>query len=253
VGTADVYRALWRHRFFILLLTAALVAGAWYFTSQQTKMYTASTLVRIQQEVTDPGQVFGSLAASERLAQTYAEIVDTGALRGELESQLDGELAPEQIGDVEVSGEPVRDLDLLWIRATDASPERASVVANAAPPALRKLIDQTGTLRDKIVTIRRAGVPSSPTSPNMKLNIAVALLLGLVFNGLLALLIELLSDRMPEPRELEAAVGLPVLATIPPLVFGKPERGPEQKRGSPPDESTDGRGTPEVERRMRVG
>jgi succinoglycan biosynthesis transport protein ExoP len=254
VATADVYRTLWRHRFFIVLLTAMLVAGAWYFTSQQTPIYRASTLVRIQQEVTDPGQVFGSLAASERLAQTYAEIVDTGSLRNEIESELAGELTRDEIAEVDVTGEPVRDLDLLWIRASSPSPERARLVANAAPSALLEFVDNTGTLRDNVVTIRPAGLPTEPASPNMTLNIAIALLLGLIFNGLLALLIELLSDRMPEPEELESTVGLPVLATIPTLTFGGRERPAEHER--PRDEGdVDERASAEAGRirSMRVG
>jgi uncharacterized protein involved in exopolysaccharide biosynthesis len=44
----DVYRALWRHKVFIAVLTAAFVTATWYATKQQTQTYEASALVRAQ-------------------------------------------------------------------------------------------------------------------------------------------------------------------------------------------------------------
>ena len=46
---ADVYRALWRHKWFILVLTALCVGAAWYATVQQTQRYEAAALVRVQE------------------------------------------------------------------------------------------------------------------------------------------------------------------------------------------------------------
>jgi len=51
----------------------------------------------------------------------------------------------------------------------------------------------------------------------LPLKLAIALVLGLIFNGALALLIELFRDRLPEPDELGQELGHPVLATIPGL------------------------------------
>ena len=71
---STIYRSLWRHRLFIILMTALLAAVAFFVSSSQTKLYTATALVRVQQKVTNANDVFGSLQTGERLAQTYAEI-----------------------------------------------------------------------------------------------------------------------------------------------------------------------------------
>ena len=204
----DVYRALWRHKFFIALLTAACVLATWYATSLQTSRYEASTLVRIQST---------SLKDSQDLARTYSEIIDSGALNPRIRRLVAGQVPPQDASGVKLSSRPVEGLELLWISAQSADPARAAVVANAGPRALESFIGDTSKLGDKVVTVKAATIPSSPVSPDTSLNVAIALVLGLIFNSALVLLFEAFRDRLPEPEELGQALGYPVLATIPTL------------------------------------
>ena len=50
---ADVYKALWRHKLLILVLTGLVVALTWFATEQRTKIYKSSVLVRVSQPVND--------------------------------------------------------------------------------------------------------------------------------------------------------------------------------------------------------
>lgn len=213
----DVYRALWRRRFLIAILTAATVVTAYVVVSQQTKIYKSSTLIRVQQRVSDPSQAGTALGIAQHLAQTYAQIVVTDEIKGRVFRSLHGRVPR---GDINLSAEPVQDLELLYVSARSSNPEAAAEVANAAPRALRRWInEQPVSLRDEVEVVNPAGVASSPVSPRVKTSVIIALLAGLVFNGGLALLIEFLSDRLPEVDDLEALTGKPVLATVPPLVF----------------------------------
>jgi capsular polysaccharide biosynthesis protein len=110
---------------------------------------------------------------------------------------------------------------MLTISARSPDPLTAERIANAAPHALESFIRQTGTLRDQVTLVQRASLPTAPASPNLKLNLALALILGLIFNGALALMIDLISDRVGDADELEKLTGVPVLATIPPLKFAE--------------------------------
>ena len=213
----DVYRALWRHKFFILALTFVCVSAAWYATSLQERTYEASTLVRIQQRTADPGETFAALQSSERLARTYARIIGSDALEGQIVARVAGRVPLDAVSKVQVSAEPVEDLGLLWITARSENPVRAAIVANAVPPVLRAFSRNTGAVRDEIVTIKPAETPSSPSAPSTSLNVGLALLLALVFNSALVLLFEVLRDRLPESEELGQELGYPVLATIPTL------------------------------------
>ena len=61
----------------------------------------------------------------------------------------------------------------------------------------------------------RAAVSSAPVTPNKRLNLIMAVLLGLIGGVALALLIDHLDNTLKDPEELERAFGLAVLGVIP--------------------------------------
>jgi capsular polysaccharide biosynthesis protein len=218
VNTFEFYGALWRHKIFITAMTAVFVVSALALTLREQKIYQASSLVRVQQLISDPGQALGVLAASAQLAQTYGRIVETSTIAAKISTDSKGQLPLSEVAG-HISGAPVQGLDMLTISARSPDPLIAEKVANAAPRALESFIRQTGTLRDQVTLVQRADLPTSPASPNVKLNLALALLLGLIFNAALALAIDLISDRIGDADEFEKLTGVPVLASIPTLKF----------------------------------
>jgi len=218
VNAFEFYGALWRHKIFISAMTAIFIASALVLTLREQKIYQASSLVRVQQLISDPGQSLGVLTASAQLAQTYGRIVETSTIAQKIAVNSKGQLPFSEI-DGHVSGAPVQGLDMLTISARSPDPLTAEKIANAAPHALESFIRQTGTLRDQVTVVQRADLPKVPASPNVKLNVALALLLGLIFNAALALVIDLISDRVGDADEFEKLTGVPVLASIPPLKF----------------------------------
>lgn len=229
VGVPDVYRALWRRKFFIVFMTALVVAGAWYLTKREQKLYTASTLVRVQQRIDNAGEAFLALQTGGRLAQTYANIAASHAIATRIYSSLRDQITP---ADISVSGSQVQDLELLRISATNPVPAKAELIANAAPKALEEFIQTTGTKSDHIIVVDPAGVPSTPSSPNVRLNVMMAFLLGLAFNGAIAILIEILGDRVGSAENLERIVGKPVLAVFPELALTNHRADHEERHGA---------------------
>jgi capsular polysaccharide biosynthesis protein len=212
--TLDVYRALWRHKVFICVLTALLGATAWFFVSRQTKTYQATAVVRIQQRITTPTEAYGAIQTGQLLAETYAQIVQSGTVRRRIFALVRNRI-PTDNGQIRVGASPVNRLDLLQISVRGPDPAQVALVANVTPRALAGFIRETATLRDQIVPIDGAEVPTKPVAPRLKLDLALAVLLGLIFNSALALVLELVGDRVRQPEEFEELFGLPVLATIP--------------------------------------
>lgn len=213
----EVYAALWRHRLMIVLLTAIAGAAAYGWTRTQPTIYQADALVRIQQRATTAGDAYGSVGSLElgqRLAQTYARIVETRSMSERVAGALSGTV-PRR--DISISASPVGDVELLQVSARSESPQDAAVVANATTEALRRFITETGTLRDQIVVVDRATAPSAPILPRAKLTIVVAVMLALLFNCALALAREFFADRLPGVDAWEERFGRPVLATVPNL------------------------------------
>jgi capsular polysaccharide biosynthesis protein len=240
VPAVDVYRSLWRHRLMIVLLTVLAGAAAYGWTRTQPKIYQADALVRIQQRATSPTDAYGSVGSlelGERLAQTYARIVETRSMKERVARALTGEVPAS---DISISASPVGNVELLTVSARSQRPERAAVVANATTIALRKFITETGTLRDQIVVVDRATAPTSPALPRTMLVVVLAVMLALLFNSALALAREFFADRLPAIQDWEDRLGRPLLATVPNLQLKKasavlkpPRQTPDQPHAVP--------------------
>lgn len=213
---SDVYRTLWRSKLLVALITGIVVATAFALTSRETKLYTAYSLVRVQQTVQREDEVFSALVTGERLARTYEHIAETFSVRQLVDEGLPGNISSGGTG---INASQLSNLELLQIAVTGPDPEVAAAVANEVPDALALFIEETGTVRDTITVVERAGVPSIPTSPNLRLNLIMALMLGLILGGGVALLKESFSDRIKDLEELERVTRHPVIATIPNLKF----------------------------------
>ena len=215
---SDVYRTLWRSKLLVALITGIVVATAFALTSRETKLYTAYSLVRVQQTVQREDEVFSALVTGERLARTYEIIAETFSVRQLVDEGLPGNVSSGGTG---INASQLSNLELLQIAVTGPDPEVAAAVANEVPDALATFVaeEETGTVRDTITVVERAGVPSIPTSPNLRLNLIMAFLLGLILGGGVALLKESFSDRIKDLEELERVTRHPVIATIPNLKF----------------------------------
>ena len=78
-----------------------------------------------------------------------------------------------------------------------------------------------GVTVNNIAIVDRAQVPNAPSSPNLLLNLAIALLLGIGLGVLAVLLIEALDETLATPDDVEQKLGLPVLGVVPLLDKGQ--------------------------------
>jgi capsular exopolysaccharide synthesis family protein len=68
----------------------------------------------------------------------------------------------------------------------------------------------------------RSNVPERPSSPRLLVNLLVSILIGGLAGAGLAVVLEQLDQTVSDPRELEAALGLPLLGVIPRSDEGEP-------------------------------
>ncbi len=66
-----------------------------------------------------------------------------------------------------------------------------------------------------VVVVSEATIPKAPVKPNKKLNIAIALVLGLMLFTLLAFVLEYLDNTLKTPEDISRELDLPVLGIIP--------------------------------------
>ena len=126
------------------------------------------------------------------------------------------------------------------MKVADPSPQRAAKVADTLAEKTANLVAELERPRDPklstVTTLRvlaPADVPTTPASPNLKVDVLVGAVIG-TFLGLSVALIRRSLDRSVRTREaLEELTGLPLLGTVP---YDKPSRRtpsliPDRPRG----------------------
>ena len=204
-------------RWWWLLIAGAAIAGlaAFLVTRTITPTYSASAtlLVDLTQQ---PGTVvYNDILASERLTKTYRELITQ---RPVLEGVLSGGEFPDlSVGDLRENLDVsiTRDTQLLKISATDEDPDQAARLANA--------VATTFVAQQNLLSVTRSGTVSivesaerlnSPVSPNLRLNILLAVAVGFILAGGLALGLEYLDDTVKTPDDVKAVAGLPILGEV---------------------------------------
>lgn len=120
---------LW-HWAWLILLAAVLAAVAAYFVSiQMTPVYEASTTVLVDKASTDGSTEYQSVLISERLTQTYAELLVREPVLEEVIERLELGLSAEDLGEM-ITVMPVRDTQLIEIQIESTNPDLAYIAAN---------------------------------------------------------------------------------------------------------------------------
>lgn len=151
----------------------------------------------------------------QKLLSTYAEVVTTNDL---VEKAIEKGKIDETAKDVEAGLKvtPRADTQILEISYTGTNKEEAvDIVENITDQFIKesKKLIPNGNIK----IIQKAKMPEKPVSPNKKLNILIAFVLGLMVSIGLSLLLEFMDNTYKSKEELEKAVDLPVLGVIPEL------------------------------------
>lgn len=104
-----------------------------------------------------------------------------------------------------------------------------------------------GMRTSNIRIVDRAETPLTPSSPKLKLNVLIALFLGLAGGLGLAFLFEHLDNSVKTNDEIERLIGLPSLGVIPTFCPTSNNNGHYSRRGSPQKHLKQGRAVPDQE------
>lgn len=124
------YWGIVRRWVWLLVLVTVLAAGAVYLVSKRaTPVYQAVTTVLINEAPATQNADYTSIMTSERLAQTYSQLMTkTPVLEGLL--QRLGISMPVGKLQKAIRVQPVRDTTLIEVRVEDTDPQRAADLAN---------------------------------------------------------------------------------------------------------------------------
>ncbi len=213
----------------ILLGTIACIAVAALVTVYTPPLYEASTLVLVtERQPTEKAELnYGSyegLLMSERLAKTYSEMMMTKAVAAEVIKRLSLNLSPTELSS-KITAEPVQETNLIRLTATDGDPRLAQKIARMTVKVFSeeltafKSVDETDTSSGghfiKVNVVEPAALPAKPVRPKPLLNMLLALLVGAVVSSSAVITAEYLDVSIKSSEDLERAIDVPVLGSIP--------------------------------------
>ena len=203
-------------RGWIMLLLAIIAAGAAFlFSRSLDPVYRATLKVRIEPSRTD----FGLTQAAKQLLNSQVSYLDSSLRAGDVIDRLQMDMTPEQLrADVRIA--PNLDSLVIQIDAEHKDPGQAASIASEWARLLilyRNDQNQQARREDRIYASLQDNPVIALARPNVTINTLVGLIAGLFVGGILVFVLEYLESAIVRRREdLEAMIGLPVLATVPP-------------------------------------
>lgn len=125
-----IFRVILR-RFWIILACAALVGLIALIGSFLTPLtYKASAKILVEPAKNTRSNEFDTLAAAERLAFTYSQMMkNTNVIQGAID-RLGLDVTPESLKK-KIGAEPIKDTHLILLTVVEETPEKAAALANA--------------------------------------------------------------------------------------------------------------------------
>ncbi len=209
-----VYLKIIRRHWWLLILGPVLAgAAAFYISKQMTPIYATSATLLVNQTQTPGTVLYNDILTSERLTNTYTELVKRQVILDGVIRRLALDMGFSELA-AKMSVSAIPDTQLLRITIEDPDPVRASIIANTT--AQEFIDDNTRQLgRPGTVSIaQEATVPGAPSKPNVQLNTMLGVLLGFLVVGSLAVLLEYLDDTIKADEDTEGALGLAMLGVV---------------------------------------
>ncbi len=139
-------RILWHWSWLLILCTLLAAIAAYITSSLSVPIYQASTTLLID-EANKPTANYQDLLASERIARTYAALMERKTVLTTVAAtfNVDADVLVGAITDVQVT--PIRDTQLVKVVVEGVSPELIAAVANTLPTVFVKELNEVQTKR----------------------------------------------------------------------------------------------------------
>jgi capsular polysaccharide biosynthesis protein len=227
------YLRIFRKRGWIVILVALVAAAsAFAFSRLQTPVYSASVKLSVNPARAD----WGLSNTTKDLLRNYAENIHTHKMAQEVidRAQLDMDTTT-LLGKLFVS--PAADTFTLQLESRDTDPEVAMIIAQTMAEVFAEERDEWNQRQDKRDRIEVSILDNvwnlgyQKYSPNTKINTVAGALFGLLVGLLVLFLLEWLEqDVIRSQADLERAIGLTVLGSIPPTPSEADSRQPSERR-----------------------
>ncbi|WP_336641747.1 polysaccharide biosynthesis tyrosine autokinase [Microbacterium sp. USHLN272] len=218
---SDYIRILRKSWLVIVIMTLLGLAAAAGYSLTRTPLYESQSVVFVQSQA---GTTVSELQQGSTFAQaritTYVSLVREPVVMNPVITELQLDTSAEQLAESVKSSSPVNST-LIEITVQNADPVLAADIANALGASLAAAVERIDTPAGqdqspiKLTRVRDAVAAYSPVSPNVPLNLALGVLVGLALGAGIAVLRSVLDNRVRSPRDIEVLTERPIIGAIP--------------------------------------
>ncbi|WP_214835595.1 Wzz/FepE/Etk N-terminal domain-containing protein [Exiguobacterium sp. s36] len=213
VSLGELFSILKRSKWFIvsLAIIAALIA---FLVSSFliSPTYEASTQVLVAPKQNENVPLDNNqIQSSVTLVNTYRVIIQSPAILDQVQDNIVG--APDNITKL-ITVNSEQNSQVINIKVQHTNPVLATDIANEISEVFSKEVPDLMSV-DNVKVLSESSVPTEPVKPNLLINTAIALVLGLAIGVAFALSKVLLDRRIKTEQDVEKLLELPVLGSIP--------------------------------------
>jgi len=221
IDLIELFNNIKKHTLLIIIL-GLLIGGISYGVSSYllTPQYDSNATMIVNNSTSTDNQNpqqdnvdFGQIQANKALISTYSEIVKSRGIADKVISNLNLDMDYGEFSE-KVSIEPVKDTQIISVKVVDTIPERAQDIANETANIFKDSIGDIMKV-DNVQILDGATLPEKPSSPNIKKNTAIGVVLGLILGVMISIFKELADTTIKTQDDINNYFDLPVIGIIP--------------------------------------
>ncbi|MFE4896552.1 YveK family protein [Peribacillus butanolivorans] len=215
ISIKDIFQTLKKRWKLITLLTliAALISGVIsYFLL--TPVYQSSTQILVNQKQSENQLDSNQIRSNIDMINTYSVIIKSPAILEKVIGDLDLPQSVDQLSQ-KITINSQENSQVFSLTVQDSDPSKAVEIANAVSGTFQKEIKDIMNV-DNVSILAKAEVKENPTpvKPSPLLNIAIAVVVGLMAGIGLAFLLEYMDNTIRDEKDIETLLDLPLLGSI---------------------------------------
>lgn len=203
-------------KWWLIVILTLITAGAsyWYNSSTMVPVYKASATLFIGKDPSATANIsINDLYLGQQLVNDYREILRSRQVSEVVQSNIEYEI-PLYMLRGNMDAFLVEDSRIMYITFSSTAPEVSMVVANEFADVLAVKADEIVGVKN-ISVIDYAILPTRPISQSFTLDVLFAAVLGGAIAVVIGILLFVFDTTIKKDTDMEALVGLPVIAEIP--------------------------------------
>lgn len=213
----DLFYILLKRKWLIISLTILLmVISAAYSVYMITPQYATSTTLMLGKpanHISGDNENYTYIRVNQLLIGTYAEIAKSRTILDETIKELNLNMTVSQLKS-RISVSLLNDTEIIKITTRGSDPQLIEKIANGHAKVFMQSVKEIMQL-DNVTIMDKAIAPTYPISPNKKLNVAIAGVLGVMISVFIIFILEAFDNTIKINEDVKKHLDLPVIGMIP--------------------------------------